>query len=49
MVRCTKCGHRIEEFKTPRLCPRCGGVMVPVVVRRDGKKIKETVLQRLED
>lgn len=48
-VKCGKCGHHNEELKGPRLCPKCGGVMVPVVVKRDGKKIKEVVLERLED
>lgn len=48
-VKCGKCGHKIEDLKGPRLCPKCGGVMVPVVVRHDGKKTKDTVLEKLED
>jgi len=48
-IKCKSCGHKIAEFKTPRLCPKCGGVMVPFVEKTDGKKKKEEFLEKLED
>jgi len=48
-IRCKKCGHRIEGRSLPQLCPRCGSVMVPYVVKTEGKEKREKLLERLED
>ncbi len=48
-VKCKGCGHTIKEANLPRLCPKCGGVMVPFVIRTEGKEKKEKLLDRLED
>lgn len=48
-IKCKGCGHRIEGRSLPQLCPKCGGVMAPYVVKTEGKTRKEKILERLED
>lgn len=48
-IKCKGCGHKVVEYNTPRLCPKCGGVMVPFVEKKEGKKTKEKFLEKLED
>ena len=48
-VKCKSCGHKIKEFKTPRLCPKCGGVMVPFTEKKVEGEVKDKILEKLED
>jgi len=48
-IRCKSCGHRIEGRSLPQLCPKCGAVMVPYVIKTEGKEKKEKILEKLED
>jgi len=46
-VKCKKCAHKMEGNQ-PRLCPKCGSVMAPFVVKTEGKEKKEKYLEKLE-
>ncbi|MEA5032307.1 MAG: hypothetical protein VB025_09185 [Sphaerochaeta sp.] len=48
-IKCKGCGHKLVGYNSPRLCPKCGGVMVPFVEKKEGKKTKEKFLEKLED
>jgi len=48
-IKCKGCGHTVKEASLPRLCPKCGGVMVPYVVKTEGRTKKEKILEKLED
>jgi len=48
-IKCKSCGHKIMEVTAPKLCPKCGGVMVPFVEKKEGKKTKDKYLERLEE
>lgn len=57
MVKCEICGYKNDKVKLPMICPQCGGIAKPYVVKeRKSKKKDETVvikeevtLQKLEE
>ena len=41
MVKCNNCGQTNDEIDTPRLCPGCGHIMMPVIKTEKKKKQSE--------
>jgi len=54
MIKCTQCGHIIEDMDKPMICPICGGVMEPIIqeekINEDGEtEIEERSLDVLSE
>ncbi|MFZ7132250.1 MAG: hypothetical protein ACOWWR_07825 [Eubacteriales bacterium] len=54
MIKCERCGYTNEKVSVPMVCPKCGNIAKPYIIKEKKKKdnaisIEEVVLEKLED